>query len=247
MAVLFHQSLQGKTYEVRSAGASLRLYTNGAFHSQWNPKKVFQGAVWDCLSLPACLMRTPPTSALILGVGGGTVCHQLHQMMPLTRTVGIDIDPNHLFLARQYFDLNYPNLQLIEADARHYLKQDPGYYDYLVDDLFLDGTKDPERPSLEEQPWLHQLTERLSPTGALIQNHLEVGSAKRFFNRHRDFYQTHYEAILILSSTPYANGILIALRQIKFHQAPLHVFRQMIRHHGFSTRGLTQLRSQRLF
>ena len=73
MTVLFEVNKAGKHYEVRQAGASLRLYTNGAFHSQWNKSHVFGGAVWDLLSLPVLLRAKPPDHILMLGVGAAPV------------------------------------------------------------------------------------------------------------------------------------------------------------------------------
>ena len=58
----------GTRYEVRSHGASVRLYTNGVFHSQWNEGRPFAGGVWDCLSLPV-LYRDPAAVRRVLVLG----------------------------------------------------------------------------------------------------------------------------------------------------------------------------------
>lgn len=53
MAIIWSRCLGGVHYEVRSAGNSLRLYTDGVFHSQYNPYRLITGHVWDLLMLPA--------------------------------------------------------------------------------------------------------------------------------------------------------------------------------------------------
>ena len=80
MALLWTTKKGNTQYEVRTAGDSIRLYTNRAFHSQYNPKHVFTGAMWDLLSIPALFyainLQRKPNSVLMLGVGGGTAIHQ---------------------------------------------------------------------------------------------------------------------------------------------------------------------------
>ena len=63
MAIIW-QFTEGQTnYQVRSAGATLRLYTNGAFHSQYNPNHLFTGGIWDLLAVPAFYSGTFCSSA----------------------------------------------------------------------------------------------------------------------------------------------------------------------------------------
>ena len=41
MANLWQQTIDGNHYEVRTAGASVRLYRNGVNHSQWHAAMYF--------------------------------------------------------------------------------------------------------------------------------------------------------------------------------------------------------------
>ena len=52
MALLWERRVEGTLYQVRSAGRTRRLYTNGVFHSQYNPVRPVTGSVWDLLLLP---------------------------------------------------------------------------------------------------------------------------------------------------------------------------------------------------
>ena len=71
MAVLFEKVANGRVYQVRSAGNSRRLYTDGVFHSQYNPNHIITGSVWDLLFLPSQFYAKGALKrVLVLGVGG---------------------------------------------------------------------------------------------------------------------------------------------------------------------------------
>ena len=79
-------------YEVRSAGQSIRLYTNDVFHSQFNPRRTVDGSLWDLLSLPVLLLPPEPAlKVLVLGVGGGAVIRQLAVLLEHPDIVGVDL------------------------------------------------------------------------------------------------------------------------------------------------------------
>ena len=73
MALVYQKQLGNSHYEVRSAGASLRLYSNGVLHSQYNPNTPVGGTIWDLLLLPGFFKDTPPKRILVLGLGGGAI------------------------------------------------------------------------------------------------------------------------------------------------------------------------------
>ena len=73
MAIIWSHRENGHLYQVRGAGASLRLYTDGVLHSQFNPRRVVTGSVWDLLWLPLFFRSSPaPDRVLLLGMGAGT-------------------------------------------------------------------------------------------------------------------------------------------------------------------------------
>ena len=104
MSVLWESERNGTRYSVRAHGASVRLYSNGVFHSQWNPDRPFAGGVWDCLGLPALYRPLEATRrVLLLGVGGGAAIRQLERLVPFESLTGVEIDPVHLDIARRWF------------------------------------------------------------------------------------------------------------------------------------------------
>src|SRR5690606_3379912 len=117
MAIVWEKRVNKRLYQVRQAGESLRLYTDGTFHSQYNPRWPLNGSIWDLLILPALFCPEKVQRVLVLGVGGGAVIRQLEQLVKPTTIVGIELDPVHIRVAREHFGLGkLPGVTLVEAD-----------------------------------------------------------------------------------------------------------------------------------
>lgn len=213
MAIVWQHSANGRTYEVRNAGASLRLYTNGAFHSQYNPHHLVTGAVWDLLTLPALFQPGSADNVLLLGVGGGTAIHQLNRLVSPAAITGIELDPVHLRIARQHFNVDAPNVELIEADALKWVKQARCRFDLVIDDLFLDAPDDPERPAPVDAGWLARLAGLTGPGGILVQNHLSTTAVRALLRQHNKQLRRWFSTALLFTTPKYENGIVAFYRQ----------------------------------
>ncbi|MBS7786630.1 fused MFS/spermidine synthase [Flavobacterium sp. CYK-55] len=77
---------------------------------------------------------------LILGVAGGSVIKTLTDEIKCTgKITGVEIDPEVIALANEYFDLNQiPNLKIVIDDAFDYVLRTPFKYDLIVVDIFQD-------------------------------------------------------------------------------------------------------------
>lgn len=172
MAILWKREIHGSTYEVRSAGQTRRLYTDGVFHSQYNPRQPVGGSVWDLLMLPAFFYpRGQLKRVLVLGVGGGAVIRQLNHFLALEQVVGVELNPIHLQVAKRYFGADEANVSLVEDDAVTWLKAYTGpKFDLIIDDLFGEAGGQPERAVVADKRWMALLARRLSPGGALVMN-----------------------------------------------------------------------------
>jgi len=172
MTVRWETERDGTHYSVRSHGASLRLYSNGVFHSQWNPDRPFAGGVWDCLGLPV-LYRAPDRvrRVLLLGVGGGAVIRQLERLAPDARVTGVEIDPVHLDVARRWFGVAEPTATLIEADAIGWLRGYAGEpFDVVIDDLFGHDDGEPLRAHALTPDWIATLRGAVTSDGIVVVN-----------------------------------------------------------------------------
>lgn len=173
MAVLWEKNQDDISYQVRSAGSTRRLYTNGVFHSQYNPNQPLTGGVWDLLLTPAFFY--PPGSirrVLLLGVGGGAVIQQLRHYVWPDEIVGVELNPIHLYVARRFFGIPNHGISLIESDAVTWLKRYRGpKFDMIIDDLFGgDDEGEPVRAVEMTSTWAKLLLKNLDKNGMLVAN-----------------------------------------------------------------------------
>ena len=174
MALIWQRERAGNRYQVRTHGASVRLYSNGVFHSQWNPRDPLKGSLWELLLLPVFFLpRERVKRILVLGVGGGAVIRLLQEFLQPERIVGVDIDPTHLEISRRFFGVC--EAELVCADAQVFVREQHASganarFDVIVDDLFghIDGEAIRTVPA--DQSWCQELLELLADDGIVIGN-----------------------------------------------------------------------------
>jgi spermidine synthase len=172
MSLLWEKRAGGVHYQVRRAGRSLRLYTNGVLHSQYNPRRPVTGSVWDLLWLPAFFY--PPDklrNILVLGVGGGAVIRHLREFVEPEKIVGVELSKTHLSIARRFFDIKGDDIELHQADALDWVKRYSGPpFDMIVDDLFADYDGEPQRAVSADTAWVNALSRLLGNEGLIVSN-----------------------------------------------------------------------------
>jgi len=176
MAIVWAKQLAGKHYEVRRAGRSTRLYTDGVFHTQYNPSWPITRGVWDLLMLPAFFNDVSSIKrVLVLGAGGGAVIHLLDRYIKPNEIIAVDLDPVHLSIARRFFDIKPGMATLVNADAVEWLRSYKGpTFDMIIDDLFAEGQSDDESEGVRAvsltKSWFNLLDRHLSKNGVLVMN-----------------------------------------------------------------------------
>ena len=172
MAVLWKEKSDEGTLEVRSAGATRRLYCGGDLHTQYNPKHILTGDVWDPMGLaPAAAPVNGIKRALILGLGGGAVVNQLREFYNVPEIRAVELDAKRIMLGRKYFGLNRPGVHLEHADAIEFVNKYKGPpFDLVIDDLFGEADGDPVRAAPLNARWLKKLNAMTSPQGVLVTN-----------------------------------------------------------------------------
>ena len=179
MALLWKKTVKGSLYEVRTSGSSIRLYTDGVFHSSYNPRNPVTGNAWDLLMLPAffypdCTVK----NILVLGVGGGAVIHLLNKFIQPDSIIGIEINKTHIVIAKRFFNLRYKNLKLVHADAIDWLKKYQGpAFDMIIDDLFIEDSGEPVAAIGANTSWFTLMLKHLNREGVIVKN----------FTEHKDF------------------------------------------------------------
>ncbi len=193
MAIVWQDTRDGAHYQVRTAGKTLRLYTNGVLHSQYNPVKTLTGSVWDLLFLPSlCLtsertrhpissstqLNIKPLKILVLGVGGGAVLHMMNAFFNCEKIVGLELNPTHIEIAKRYFSLNEAVFELIETDAIEWIENYNGEkFDVIIDDLFYEESGEPIKVAPPTPTWFYHLYRHLIPGGIVIMNFIGRPSA----------------------------------------------------------------------
>ena len=169
MAILWTHKNKHTNYEVRQAGASLRLYSNGVLHTQYNPNRIINGAIWDLLLLPGFFLRKPPKSVLILGLGGGAIIHSIRYFFPQAKITCVELDPIHIQIAKKWFNIPKENVDVIQGDAYEFLAKNRKRYCWILDDVFQHASGDPNRDHPISGAWSHY-DKSLSANGVLSIN-----------------------------------------------------------------------------
>ena len=138
-------------------------------------------------TMMAGLAYPPETSSvLIIGLGGGAVVQFLNRNFPEMRVDAVEIDPQVVAVARDYFGTTSgPRTRIFVGDGREYLQRASERYDLIVLDAHLhprEGTDATGHPlSLQTQAFYRSLHERLRPGGVAVFNML-AGSAKGYLS-----------------------------------------------------------------
>lgn len=175
MALVWQKQTSNTLYQLRSAGRSLRLYTNGVFHTQYNPDNPLTGHIWDLLMIPAFFHDpTEIRRVLVLGVGGGAVIQLLKQFVKPEKIIGVELNPVHIQISKRFFKLNSCHVELVEADALKWLENYSGEkFDMIIDDLFGEQDGEPVPVVAPNTRWFRLLLKNLNTQGLLVKNFID--------------------------------------------------------------------------
>ncbi|HAV14694.1 MAG TPA: hypothetical protein DCX06_14555 [Opitutae bacterium] len=246
MAIVWSQNIEGNLYEVRSAGATLRLYRNGVNHSQWNPNRPLSGCIWDLIVLPA--LYRPQASiqdALVLGFGAGTVAAQLRELLSPERIVGLELDPMHLSIADGFFDCA-EGCELIAADAVEWVHETNqlGQFDYILDDLYGEQDGMPVRCVPMDLEWCQRLADLVRPGGMMVFNMVEPNKVQHLPPFKNAKLKKRFPHTKIFKMEGYENRIVAfseqPLEEAEFTQHLKRICKQYPRCYGVGKRYITE-------
>lgn len=137
----------------------------------------------------AMLPEGTPRSALLLGLGGGTLAHLLVRRYPSIEMVGVDTDRELIQFAVQRFGLNIPTLEIVIGNAFDYVQSCNRPFDFVAVDLF--AGHDFQRGAVSK-PFLRRLEWIAGPRGEIVFNlfkdrrtELHLGRIGRVLRLHR--------------------------------------------------------------
>lgn len=172
MAVIWRQQRNDVAYEVRRHGRTVRLYANGIQHSEFHPDRLVTGSVWDLLWLP--VLFHPPQQIkriLVLGLGGGSLIPPLVNLCQPDVIEAVDLDPIHLSVAEQFFQVGQAGVTCHCADAVDFVRDYKGEpFDLVIEDLFPPSDTTVSRAIPATGAWLGKLAKLVKPDGMLVMN-----------------------------------------------------------------------------
>ncbi len=209
MAIMWETRVGDTHYEVRTAGGSRRLYTNGVFHSQYNPNNPITGNVWDLLLLPVFFYPVDEIKRiLMLGVGGGAVIQQLNYFIKPDEIVGVEYDPVHIDIARRFFNVTQENVNLIQADAVTWLENYKGpKFDFIIDDLFGEVNGEPSRAVEAGNKWVRRLFSNVTKQGMVVSNFISPKELKASAYIQDRLLKSRIKTAFTLSNPYYDNAV----------------------------------------
>lgn len=110
-----------------------------------------------------------PKSALLVGLGAGSLARFIWRWLPQTRATVIEIDPRIPLIARQFFRLppEDERLSIRIGDGATLIARERRRHDLILVDGFDENARVGE---LDGQPFYHRCRERLSRHGLLVTN-----------------------------------------------------------------------------
>ena len=123
-----------------------------------------------------------PKTALVLGVGAGTVCRMLLEKFPDIKITGVDNNPEVIRIAREYLKLDEVNMDLIIANAFEFVEKTTEKFGLIIVDLF-NGYWFPLR--VLSPPFVEKCKSLLTEGGSLYINtpNLDLAGSLQFMNK----------------------------------------------------------------
>jgi len=141
-------------------------------HSIYNPATLVTGGPWEqVLVVPFFTSPHVDLASIrnmaIVGLAAGTTARQATVVFPNIQIDGFEIDPKIITVARTYFDMNEPNLNVIVQDGRVGLADSNQKYDVISIDAYRPPYIPPHLTTREFFQIVHQ---HLTENGSMVIN-----------------------------------------------------------------------------
>ncbi|OGY24592.1 MAG: hypothetical protein A2Y57_01945 [Candidatus Woykebacteria bacterium RBG_13_40_7b] len=110
-----------------------------------------------------------PKKILILGLGGGTLVKLFNNKFQIEKIDGVEVDPKIVEIAKNYFWLSDPNLNIKVGDAINYVRRKVDDYDAIMVDLYLGGNL---LEATGKQEFFENLAKNLKKGGLVMLNRI---------------------------------------------------------------------------
>lgn len=131
--------------------------------------------LWEKL-IPPKLSLNQDSRVLLLGLGAGTVAKLVTKKFGKMMIDGVEIDQLIIDLARKYFGMNGPNLNIFVEDAGKFVKEARYKYDFICVDIF-EGKRVPKK--IESKEFLNAVKNLLKDDGLVSINKIFFGRGEQ--------------------------------------------------------------------
>ena len=204
--------------QVQEDSAGYRyLYLNEGqgVHSQWHESEIFYGATWDYFLAAPYFNKAPyradqVDSMLLIGLAAGTIPRQHASVYGDILIDGIELDPEIVEVAAEYFDMNaqaMPQLTAHIGDGRFILNQIAR--DYTV--IAVDAYRPPYIPwHLTTVEFFAEVKDRLSEDGVVAINVGRTDTDRRLVDALSQTLVAVYPSVHAIDVPQSFNTILVA-------------------------------------
>ncbi|MCP5040392.1 MAG: hypothetical protein GY944_05135 [bacterium] len=198
--------------EVRKSGSGLALEVEGTFASFYEPGSSVTGSVWDAIAAPLlALPEKRRREILILGVAGGSAARVVRAIAPEAHIVGVELFQDVVDAAREHFDLDALELDMVIGDALDFLRGDERRFDLILEDVFVGVGRGVHKPGWLPLPGHELAKARLAPGGLLVSNTLDEAdevtrSMRKLFPGVLRIEVADYENIIVVGGPASLSG-----------------------------------------
>jgi predicted membrane-bound spermidine synthase len=193
----------------------LRLNEGQGIHSAWHPTQLGFAGPWEQF-LAAPFFNAPTygpeqvKSMAIVGLAAGTLARQATAVYGPIPIDGFEIDPEIIAVARQFFDMNQPNLNAIAQDGRWGLEHSNRRYSVIA----VDAYRPPYIPwHLTTQEFFQSVYDHLEPEGTLVINVGRSPTDRKLIDGLVGTIQTVFPSVYVMDVPDTFNSILYATAQ----------------------------------
>ncbi len=188
----------------------LALNEGHAVHSIYNPDALLTGGPWDYFMVAPLFLEHFDAAAIdraaMIGLAGGTAVRELAAVYPSIAIDGVEIDRTVVEVARRYFAMNEPNLNVVIADGRYFLRTTDERYDIVG----IDAYRQPYIPfQLTTREFFQEVAAHLEPGGVAVVNAGRTSTDFRLVDALASTMASVFSHVFLIDVDRYDNTMVI--------------------------------------
>ncbi len=191
----------------------LKLNEGEGIQSAYCPGQVLTGYVYDYFLLVPFFRSdplSPVTNLCLIGLAAGTTARQYSAVFGPIPIDGVEIDPAIVGVAREFFDLNLPNLRVIIEDGRYHLANSDQRYDVVA----VDAYRPPYIPfQLTTEEFFTQVRDHLTQDGVVAVNVARTEMDYALVDAIAGTMRAVYPSVYVVDVLGNLNSIVVATKK----------------------------------